>query len=84
MRYDNLGRQHYASVPYQESGAPGSYRTPNWSTVAGFHAYQYDVLGRPTSTTWRNGNSTLWYEAVYSYNGWQTTTTDANGHKSPR
>jgi YD repeat-containing protein len=81
QQYDNLGQFRYQSAPYQLSGAAGSgYSAPTWNTVANYHQFYYDELGRQTKDETRSQNTVLW-DVETTYDAWTQQRYDANNHR---
>lgn len=78
-QYDSLGRKIFESQPYEasltESNFP-SYTLNGWEE-APKNEFTYDDLGRVVATKDALGRTT-----TKAYDGWTTTTTDANGRSS--
>ncbi|MGB1252641.1 MAG: carbohydrate-binding protein, partial [Candidatus Promineifilaceae bacterium] len=82
QQYNHLGQLVSQSETYELSGLPGSgYVAPNWNVQAGYSQMSYDDLGRPITTEWKDGATTI-LSTSHSYNGWRTTLTDANGSRT--
>ena len=78
--YNDVGQVEYSVAPYEENGVAGSdYLTPTWSSLVGVHQFSYDALGRATKDEMQSNGTALWHTAT-TYDGWEQTVTDANGH----
>ena len=78
--YNDVGQVEYTVAPYEENGVAGSdYLTPTWSSLVGVHQFSYDALGRATKDEMQSNGTALWHTAT-TYDGWEQTVTDANGH----
>jgi RHS repeat-associated protein len=70
--YDQLGRKSKESLPYESTGTAYTQPTTNTSL---YITYSYDALNRITKI------SNILGDTTNTYNGFTTTTTDAEGNK---
>jgi len=78
QKYNNLGQTLYQSAPYEQTAIAGSaYSLPGWTSIPNYHQFVYDELGRTTADQTRALSSLVW-DVVSVYEGWQQRTYDAN------
>ncbi len=82
QKYNSLGQVAYNSAPYQIAGNLSSgYAAPVWNSVANYHQYAYEELGRVWLDETKASSSALWSD-VTIFDAWWHRQYDPNGNRT--